>query len=495
MENKNYIVAIDLGSSDVAVTAGSKGEDGKIIIEAVSVKESKGVVRGEVKNVEQAAQSIREAVSEIEDKLGIKVEEAYTGISGSHIRCAKHPYYVYVSGRDGEIFEEDVRKLNDSMLGVQAPEGHQLMHIIPQHYLVDDEEEVADPVGMFGQTLGSTFNLIIGDNIIISRLEKAFQKTGIRRKKLFINPLAMAEAVTFPDEKDLGVAVVDLGAGTTDLCIYQDGIVRYTGVIPLGADAINKDIRSYGIMERYVEELKVKYGCALSSLVDGEKLVKVPGRTPHDHKEISFKNLASIIEARMFDIADYINEEIKAAGYEGKLSAGLILTGGGSMLKEVKTLMEQKTGLDVRIASPDILVSDESKDEAADTRLAAAIGIIHMGMTEGGEPTRTVRVTKTAPAPDMNPWDKVPSRENEGEEEIFNPVRRPAKDKNAGRSGMAANDRGHNNDMDSDGFDGDDGNDPFEEDKSRKKGGFMRKIKEKFNKTFDFNALDDDNII
>lgn len=486
MENNNYIVAIDLGSSDVAVAVGRKSEDGKIQIEAVSVKKSKGVVRGEVKNVEQAAQSIKEAVAEVEEKLGIRIEEAYTGISGSHIKCAKHPYYVYVSGKDGEIFEDDVRKLNDSMRGVQAPDGHQLMHIIPQHYLVDDEEEVADPVGMFGKTLGSTFNLIIGENTIISRLEKAFQKINIRQKSLFINPLAMAEAVTFPDEKDLGVAVIDMGAGTTDLCIYQDGIVRYVGVIPMGADSINKDIRSYGIMERYVEELKVKYGCAVSSLVDGEKLVKVPGRTPHDHKEISFRNLASIIEARMHDVVDYIMGEIKAAGYEGKLSAGIILTGGAAQLKEIKKLVEDRTGMDVRVAAPDILVTDSSKEAASDTRLASAIGVLHLGLSEG-KVTRTTAVPKRPAVPKA----AEPVSPQEDGQDVFNPIRRnpagPVKPAKTYNDAFAEDEFGSDDPF------GDD-TDTTDKNKPRKKG-FMQKIKEKFEKTFDFDVLDDDNTI
>ncbi len=249
---KNYIAAIDLGSSHVAVAVGTPEADGRIAIEGVALCEGKGIVRGEVKNVEQAAQSIKEAIDEIQQALGIRVSEVYAGVSGSHIRCAKHPYYVYVSGKDGEIAEQDVRKLNESMYAVQAPDGYRLMHIIPQHYLVDHDEEVSDPVGMFGKTLGSTFNLIVGENLILSRLEKALQKVGIEPVGIFVNPLAVSEAVMFPDEKDLGVAVVDIGAGTTDVSIFHDGILRYVGVIPLGTDSINKDIRSYGIMERYV---------------------------------------------------------------------------------------------------------------------------------------------------------------------------------------------------------------------------------------------------
>lgn len=485
---KDYIVAIDLGSSDVVVTVGSRGDNGRIAIEAVATRPSKGIVRGEVKNVEQAAQAIKEAVAEVEEKLGITIEEAYTGVSGSHIKCAKHPYYVYVAGKDGEIFEEDVRKLNDSMRGVQAPDGFRLLHIVPQHYLVDDEEEVADPVGMFGKTLGSTFNLIVGDNVILSRLEKALQKVGISQAGLFINALATSEAVTFPDEKDLGVAVVDLGAGTTDVCIFQDGIVRYVGIIPLGSDSINKDIRSYGIMERYVEELKIKYGCAVADMVDGEKLIKVPGRTPSDYKEISFRNLASIIEARLIDIADYVVDEIKASGYEGKLAAGIVLTGGSAQMKEIGRLMEDRTKLEVRIAVPEPLVEEGSREAVADTRFSAAVGLLALAMESGGS-------TKTSAAP--HKFNAHAGQQQPQEQEhVFNPV----------QNGEVEWDMsGHGEEYDE--FLDDDYDAPAKPKKEKKvkvkkekapkppkekKRGIIQMLKDKIEKTLDMDVLDDD---
>lgn len=376
MEKKNYIVAIDLGSNNVAVVVANKLPGGKIGILGRSIKEMHGVVRGEIKNIEEVAQSIKQAVEEVEQNLGIKITEAFTGISGQHLRCARHPYYVYVAGRDGEISDEDVRKLNESMQNVQAPDGYKILHIIPQHYIVNGEEEVANPVGMFGKTLESTFNLIIGENNIVSRLEKALNKVGIRQNDMFINPLVSAEAVTLPDEKEMGVVVVDMGAGTTDVCIYHDKIVRYIGVIPMGADAVNKDIRAYGIQERYVEELKVKCGSAIASESDAEKLIKFPGRTPREPKSIPLHNLNMIIESRMKDIAEYVVQEIKAAGFEGRLAMGIVLTGGAAQLKDVDTLFKKTTGLDVRIASPDIHVDEQSFEVAKDTKLSTAIGIV-----------------------------------------------------------------------------------------------------------------------
>lgn len=464
VEKKNYIAAIDLGSSNVAVVVGRPAADGKIEVDAVSVKKSRGVVRGEVRNVEQAAQSIREAVREVEEKLNIKIHEVVTGISGSHINCVKHPYFVYVRSKDGEVFQEDVDNLNRSMSSVQAPEGHQLLRILPQHYVVSDttDEVAANPVGMIGQTLGSTFNLITGENAIISRLEKALQRINIRNKHLYINPLATAEAVTYPDEKDLGVAVVDFGGGTTDICIYQDGIVRYIGVIPLGAYSINKDIRSYGIMERYIEELKINYGCAILDMVDSDKSIQMPGYTPNDHKEISFKNLAAIIEPRATEIIEFILEEIKASGYEEKLNAGIILTGGSAELKEFKTLLERMTKMKIRVGAPKPLVTEESKELVNNSFLSVGVGLLFEGISDGIE-TYIEELEPVEPEPEVA--ETINEALGQQRDELPNKAAAPEEEREL-----------------------------YEEERRPRKGIFKR-IRNAFEDTFDLRALDDDDII
>ncbi len=400
MEKKNYTAAIDLGSSNVVVMVGSRDDEGKLVIDEVAVRPVEGVVRGEIKNIEQVAKSIREAVDEVEANLGIKISEVLTGISGQHIKCAKDSYYVYV-GRDGEIREDDVQKLRDNMRNVQAPDGERILDVIPQYYTIDDEESVSDPVGMFGQKLEGIFNFTIAESNAISRLEKALGKVELKLSQLYINPLVAADAVVLPDERELGVAVLDMGAGTTDICIYHDKIARHVGVVPLGSDMINKDIRAYGILERYIEDLKTKYGSALSDHASQDKLIKVPGRTPREPKEISFYNLATIIEARIQDMLDYALAEIKRSGYEGRLAAGLVLTGGCAQMKDIDLLVKAYTGLDVRVASPDVHVAEESRDAAADTRLATAVGLLLKGMQSGktGKVETARRIQTPAPAP------------------------------------------------------------------------------------------------
>ena len=375
MDNNSYIVAIDLGSSSATVAVGEVIAD-KLHIVDVEVVPSQGVVHGEIKNMDLVVKTITKAISVVEERLEIKILEIYAGVSGKHLRCASHPFYIYVSGVDGEICEADVCKLNDNMRSYQAPYGYKILHITPQHYLVNDEEIVENPVGMFGKTLASTFNLVVGDASLTGRVEKALSNVGITQKALYINSVVSAEAVVLSDEKEMGVAVIDIGAGISDICIYDDKIVRYLGVIPMGSGSINKDIRAHGILERYVEGLKVEYGCAIPENVDATKQIKVPGRTSRDPKIISFQNLASIIEARLKDIADYIKAEIKTAGYEGKLGAGIVITGGCANLKDIDVMLEKYLGLDVRIATPDVLVDEASVEIASNTAYSTVVGIM-----------------------------------------------------------------------------------------------------------------------
>lgn len=458
MKAKEFVAALDLGTSSVTVMIASGAEGEKLHIEDFVIAKSEGMVGGEIRNIELVAKSITDAVAELEQKLSIKISDFYTGISGRHIRSVKHSYYVYV-GRDGEIVQDDVQRLLESMNNVQAPEGSRILHMSAQSYMVNDRDEVIDPVGMFGNKLEGTFNFILADNEYTSRLEKALQRVGLNQKQLFINALAASDAVLLPDEKEMGVAVVEIGAGTTDVCIYHGNTVRYIGVIPIGGDAINKDIRSYGILERYVEELKVNHGSAVPELASGERRIKVPGRTSHDAKEISFQNLAAIIEARMKDIADFIVAEIKGSGYEKKLGAGLVITGGGAGLKDIEKFFKDYTGYDVRVASPDVFADGQSLEMTSDYRLTTAVGLA-LAALRGGTASRVERrITGTTPS--AQPDAEAPKAD----------VAQGKKERKRRRS----------TELDDDGFD----------DKPRR--GWMDKVKEKFDKAF--SVIDDDSEI
>lgn len=377
MENGGYIVAIDLGSNTVTVVVGTKTDDGKIKIldKEISSVQGGGMVRGEIKNIDLVSQSIKAAVNAIESRTGIRITEAYTGISGQHIRSVKQPYYVFAS-RGDEIRQEDVRQLHDSMRNVPAPDGEKILQIIPQNYIIDDKEETANPVGTFGNKLASTFNIILGDTVAINRFEMALKRVNISPLGIYLNAIASGEAVLTPDEKEEGIAVIDIGGGTTDIVVYQNNIIRHVGIVPIGGNAINKDIRSYGILEKHVESLKTRYGEAVRDAAQPDKYITTPGLSAKASKEISAQNLAAIIEARMLDIIDFAIEEIKKSGYHDKLGAGVILTGGGAKLKHIDLLFKNYTGLDIRVAGAESNLEEASLDLAGDPAMATAIGLL-----------------------------------------------------------------------------------------------------------------------
>ena len=346
VENGDYVVAIDLGTNTVVTVVGTKDEDGRIRIvdREVAPVQGMGMVRGEIKNIELVSQSIKATVAAIEQRQQIRITEAYAGVSGQHIRCVKHPYHVF--SRGGEIRQEDVQHLHDSMRNVPAPEGEKILQIIPQSYVVDDEEETSSPVGTFGTKLASTFNILLGDSTAISRVEMALKRGGVAPLGLFLNAVASAEAVLSEDEKQEGVAVIDIGGGTTDVTVYEKNIIRHVGIVPMGGNVVNKDIRSYGILEKHVESLKTRYGGAMREKAQPDKFITTPGLSAKAPKEISCQNLAAIIEARMQDIIDFAVEEIKKSGYQNKLSAGVVLTGGGAQLRDLDALFKSYTGMD-----------------------------------------------------------------------------------------------------------------------------------------------------
>lgn len=348
MENKGYIVAIDLGSSDVAMGVAEKSPGGIGLAALVSVP-CEGVSAGQIENIKSVSQAIGKAKEEIQQQLGIRITEAYAGISGQFVRCASHKDYVFTADKLNGVSQTDVDRLFDRMRNVQAPNDEVVMERIPQNYVTDNNTEVRNPVGAFCSKLSSTFNFILCTQIPMQRLELALKNCGIVLKRLFPNTLAIPEAVLFPEEKEEGVAVVDIGGGVTDVSVYYRNVLRYVATIPIGGSAINRDIRSQSIPEKYVETLKCRYGSALAELAP-DTLVNIKGRTARESKDIPRRNLATIIEARMHDIVEYVVQELRASGYYEKLAYGVVLSGGTARLQGVDELFRRATGMEVRIA-------------------------------------------------------------------------------------------------------------------------------------------------
>ena len=381
MEKKNYTVAVDLGCSSVVVAVGEKTPEGLLDVACVVTKPVEGVNAGRIENIELVSRAIREAVSEAEQQLGIRITEAYAGISGDFVRCARHTDHVFVYDPQNGVNQKDVDALFDRMRNVQAPDDETIMERVPQNYMVDDNQEVRNPVGSFGKKLSSTFNFILCLKTPMQRLDMALKRLGIKMLGVMSDALATPEAVLLPDEKEEGVAVVDVGGGVTDVTVYYRNVVRYVASIPMGASAIN---RTMSVPEKHVESLKQKYGSAVAELAPEDKLIRVNGRTAREAKDILLRNLATVIEARATDIAEFVQQEIKDSGYAGKLAYGIVLTGGSAKLKDLDELFRRVTGMDVRVAVPETGITGESKEKVADAAFSTAVGILLKGAELGG---------------------------------------------------------------------------------------------------------------
>lgn len=376
MEKKSYTVAIDLGTSNVVVAVGARNAEGLLEIAFIGSKPVEGVTAGKIDNIDLVKKAVAAAVAEAETALGIRITEACAGISGVFVRCARHTDHVFVYDPQNAVSQVDVNALFDRMRNVQAPDDEVIMERVPQLYMVDNAREVKNPVGSFGKKLASTFNFILCEKTPIQRLEMAFKHLRIRPTAIYPNTLAIPEAVLLPEEKEEGVAVVDIGSGTTDVAVYYRNVVRYVATIPMGAAAINRDIRTMSVPEKHVENLKLHYGSAVAELAPENKMIRVTGRTAREATDILLRNLATVIEARATDIAEFVAREIADSGYAEQLGFGIVLTGGSSQLKQIDELFRRVTGMEVRLALPDQGLTEESKQLAADPAFATAVGLL-----------------------------------------------------------------------------------------------------------------------
>ncbi len=381
MGTSEIIVGLDIGTTKIATIVGQRNEHGKIDILGYGKTESIGVKRGVVSNIENTVQSIMSAVSEAEQKSGVDIKFVNVGIAGQHIKSLQHRGNIIRENSDEEISQKDIEYLNSSMFNLSMNPGEEIIDVIPQDYIVDGEQGVKEPIGMLGNSLEANFHIIIGQTAAAKNIYKCVRKADLEVVELILEPIASAEAVLSEDEKEAGVVLVDIGGGTTDIAIFQDGIIRHTAVIPFGGDIITEDVKEgCTIIKKHAEELKVKFGSALASENRDEEIVAIPGLRGRPPKEISLKNLASIIQARMEEIIEHVYYEIKNSGFEKKLIAGIVLTGGGAQLKHIAQITEFITGMDTRIGYPNEHLSNEVDDEVASPMFSTGIGLVIEGI-------------------------------------------------------------------------------------------------------------------
>jgi len=383
MEKKsNIIVGLDIGTTKIVAIVGRKNEQNKIEIMGVGKAESLGIARGMVRNIDQTVASIEKAVKEASEKSGVKIEYVNVGIAGQHIKSLQHRGVITRVDSSKEITQDDVDALIDSMERLAMAPGEEIIEVLPQEYIVDNELGIKNPIGMGGARLEANFHIITGQVAAAANIEKCVSKSGLHMSELTLEALASSDAVLTPEEREAGVVLIDIGGGTTDVAIFQDDIIRHTAVIPFGGNVITEDIKQgCQIIQAQAEQLKVKFGCAIPTESQENEIVVIPGLKGRQNKEISIRNLSAIIHARMSEILEHVYYEIKNSGFERKLIAGIVITGGGAQLKYLSQLVEYITGMDTRVGYPNEHLAPGNFD-LSHPLYATGVGLVMKGFDE-----------------------------------------------------------------------------------------------------------------
>ena len=380
MKNNELFIGLDIGTTKIVAMIGHVNDYGKLKIIGLGRSESLGVHRGVVNNITQTIQSIQSAVNEAEKTSGYKIDKVVVGIAGQHIRSLQHSDYITRQNPDQVIEDKDIIDVINQVYKLVMLPGEEIIHVLPQEYKVDGQGEIKEPIGMFGGRLEANFHVVVGQVSSIKNIARCVKSSGIDFHGITLEPLASADAVLSIEEKEAGVALIDIGGGTTDLAIFKDGIIRHTSVIPFGGNIITEDIKEgCSIIEKQAELLKVKFGSAWPGENKENEIVSIPGLRGREPKEITLKNLSKIIHARVVEIIEHIYLEIKNYGHEEqkkKLIAGIVLTGGGSQLKHLKQLVEYITGMDTRLGSPNEHLAGNNLIEISNPTYATAVGLV-----------------------------------------------------------------------------------------------------------------------
>ncbi|HBH23950.1 MAG TPA: cell division protein FtsA [Cytophagales bacterium] len=380
MEKDKIVVGLDIGTTKICAIVGRKNEYGKLEVMGMGKAVSDGVVRGIVTNIDKTIFAIEKAIKEAEDTSGINIRVVNVGIAGQHIRSSIHHGSIMRDSDDEEITVEDINKLTNDMHKIVIPPGSDIIHVMPQTYYVDYEEGIKDPVGMSGVRLEADFHVITAQTNAINNINKCVRRAGLEIENLILEPLASSMSVLSDDEKEAGICLVDIGGGTTDIAIFHENIIRHTAVIPFGGNIITDDIRQgCMVMPHQAELLKTKFGRAIAEEANPNEIVSIPGLRNRPPKEISIKNLAYIIEARMQEIIELVHAEIITSGYENKLAGGVVITGGGSQLKNLKQLFEYMTGMDARIGHPNEHLGKSKVEAVKSPMFATTVGLVLSG--------------------------------------------------------------------------------------------------------------------
>ena len=386
MEQLNFSVGLDIGTTKIVALVGKKNEFNKVEILGVGKSKSLGVHRGVVNNITQTIQSIQQAVENANSNSALNIKDVVVGIAGQHIRSIQHSDYITRENPESVIDEEDIQTLIQQVYKLVMLPGEEIIHVLPQEYKVDGQGEIKEPIGMHGGRLEANFHVVVGQVTSIKNIGRCIKSAGLAMAGITLEPLASSETVLSFEEKEAGVALIDIGGGTTDLAIFKDGIIRHTAVIPYGGNVITEDIKEgCSIIEKQAELLKIKFGSAWPGENRDTEIVSIPGLQGRDPKEISLKTLSKIINARVVEIIEQVFLEIKNYGHtdqKKKLIAGIVLTGGGSQLKHLKQLVEYVTGMDTRVGYPSEHLAGNTIDSVSSPLFATSVGLLMNALDE-----------------------------------------------------------------------------------------------------------------
>jgi cell division protein FtsA len=384
--NRNpIIVGLDIGTTKIAAIAGRKNEYGKLEILGFGRASSNGVQHGMVLNIDQTIKAIQQALDNCyASNPGLSIQEVYVGIAGHHIKSLQTRGDIVRQNNEDEIRQEEIDRLIEDQYRTYIPAGDQIIDVIPQEFTVDNFQNIPNPIGYSGVKVGANFHIITGDKNAIRNIKRSVDKSGLVTKDLVLQPLASAAAVMCDQDLEAGVAIIDIGGGTTDLAVFYEGILKHTAVIPFGGENITNDIKNgLGVLRTQAEQMKVQFGSALANEAKANAYITIPGLRGMQPKEISVKNLASIIQARMSEIMDFVSYHLKQAGLDTRLlNGGAILTGGGSQLKHLIQLTEYITGMNARIGLPNEHLAGGQIDELSKPMYSTCIGLILKGYND-----------------------------------------------------------------------------------------------------------------
>ncbi len=378
--DRNLIVGLDIGTSKVAAIVGEMNEDGEIEVIGIGSHPSRGLKKGVVVNLEATVQSIQRAIEEAEEMAGCRIHSVYAGIAGSHISSMNSHGIVAI--KEKEVSQSDVERVIDSARAVAIPADQKILHILPQEFVIDRQEGIKEPIGMSGIRLEARVHIVTGAVSAAQNIEKCIRRCGLEVDDVILEQLASAYAVLADDEKELGVCLVDIGGGTTDIAVFTDGAIRHTAVIPIAGDQVTNDIAvALRTPAQYAEEIKIKYACALTQLAKLEENIDVPSIGDRPSRQISRLNLAEIVEPRYEELLLLVQSELRRSGFEDLIAAGIVLSGGSARVEGLVELAEEIFHMPVRLGLPQYVTGlDEVIRNPA---YATGVGLLLFGRQHG----------------------------------------------------------------------------------------------------------------